>query len=43
MITLLEYVGERDNARVIAHGVETVELCRLLGLYTQRMSAVQEV
>ena len=39
-ITLLECVGQLDSVRVVAHGVEPVEQCRLLGLRTQRMSAV---
>ena len=41
-ITLLEYVGELDNVRMIAHGVEPVELCQLLRLYIQRMVCCSE-
>ena len=41
-IALLEHIGQLDNACMLAHRVEPVEQCRLLGLCTQRVSAVQK-
>jgi hypothetical protein len=38
-----ELVGELDNVRVVAHGVDAVDhiLCRTDRLYTQRMSVAR--
>ena len=45
LITILEYLGKLDNLvhMILAYRAKPVKLCRVLGLYTQRMSTVQTV